>query len=110
MMVNHIYRQQPTEELPYISFQEYVLFKILSIRYDPAANIWNNRLNDDKNGTKCQADQSGVQDTKYCADGGVYYLNSWLVGKGSYVTGPKGWDKLNKTEYNLTAEVREIED
>jgi len=31
-------------------------------------------LSDDALGTKCRADQSGPQITKYCADAGVYYL------------------------------------
>ena len=80
----------------------------LPSRLHGGADISNDSLSDDQNGTKCLADQSGVQETKYCGDGGVYYFNAWHSAENSYVTAPKGWDKLNKTEYNISIPVSDV--
>ena len=60
-------------------------------------------LNDDANGTKCQADKNGWQASKTCADGGVYYLYRFnedgnLNGNLDY---PWGADKMQQVPWNL---------
>ncbi len=58
-------------------------------------------LKDDVRGTKCKADRSGPQITKFCDDGGVYYLYRFDE-RGDHRGGldkPWGMDKLE--EYGL---------
>ncbi|CAO1599069.1 hypothetical protein XANCAGTX0491_002815 [Xanthoria calcicola] len=50
-------------------------------------------------GTKCDLDRSGPQDSKYCADEGVYYLYLYLAGQRS-AGYPYGGNKL-QAEYNI---------
>ena len=60
-------------------------------------------LKDDDKLTKCMADKNGWQDSKHCADGGVYYLyryneNGNLNGELSY---PWGAEKMAGEPYGL---------
>lgn len=64
-------------------------------------------LNDDAKGTKCQADKNGWQASKYCADGGVYYLYRFnedgnLAGHLDY---PWGADKMTEPPWFLDPSV-----
>lgn len=54
-------------------------------------------------GTKCDLDRSGPQDSKYCADEGVYYLYLYLAGQRS-AGYPYGGNKL-QAEYNINPKV-----
>lgn len=59
-------------------------------------------LQDDEDGTKCKADNHGPEISKYCADGGVYYLLRW--GDGMYAE-PWGVDKLKDSYYGIDPKV-----
>ena len=50
-------------------------------------------LSDDAAGSKCAADAVGPQSSKYCADGGVYYLNNYDR-NGGHLDKPYGYDSL----------------
>ncbi|KAL8911471.1 MAG: hypothetical protein Q9172_007668 [Xanthocarpia lactea] len=53
-------------------------------------------LQDDKNSTQCAQDNTGPPDSKYCADGGVYYTYNFIErpNGGGGVGWPWGADKL----------------
>ena len=67
-VINGVWRDYPT----YVSFTD---------------------LADDVSGSKYQADKVGPQGAKYCADGGVYYLNNYLSSPGG-LGKPTGYDDL----------------
>ena len=53
---------------------------------------------------KCQLDMTGPQDSKYCADGGVYYTYNFIE-RGDHkgtVGYPWGAQKLSLLDLNLT--------
>ncbi|KAI9873705.1 MAG: hypothetical protein M1830_010704 [Pleopsidium flavum] len=59
-------------------------------------------LKDDVSGTKCKADKTGPQITKYCDDGGVYYLYRFDE-RGNHVGAldkPWGMDDLSSVGLN----------
>lgn len=63
-------------------------------------------LQDDEHETKCKGDIGGPQSTKYCADGGVYYLYRFQEDgnhKGHLVE-PRGMKDL--VNYRLDPKVR----
>ena len=51
-------------------------------------------LKDDGGQSKCKADKVGPQGAKYCADGGVYYLNNYVSSPGG-LGKPNGYDDLS---------------
>ncbi|KAK4691536.1 hypothetical protein P7C71_g5484, partial [Lecanoromycetidae sp. Uapishka_2] len=76
-------------------------------------NIWNQyqtyiqftNLNDDANSTKCLADTHGPKAARYCADGGVYYLQSMAVTEGIPMTAkPYAYDSLQ--DVNLPVQIQ----
>ncbi len=67
-VINNVWRGYPT----YVSFTD---------------------LADDANHSKCTADKYGPQGAKYCADGGVYYLNNYVSSPGG-LGKPNGYDEL----------------
>ena len=50
--------------------------------------------------SKCDLDRSGPQDSKYCADDGVYYLYMYRAGR-SGADYPYGGAKLAADPYNI---------
>lgn len=64
-------------------------------------------LNDDAQQTKCWADTNGWQASKYCADGGVYYLYFFKEtgNLNGYVTYPYGADQMSGQTWGLNPSV-----
>ena len=66
-------------------------------------------LDDDpQNAAKCLADPSGPQDSKYCADRGIYYTYNYIESgdKRRYVGYPWGGNLLPKLDINLTVRLK----
>ncbi|KAL8881618.1 MAG: hypothetical protein Q9198_001212 [Flavoplaca austrocitrina] len=61
---------------------------------------WLNDVNAKPGDSKCDLDRSGPQDSKYCADDGVYYLYMYRADRGG-ADYPYGGAKLAADPYNI---------